>query len=105
MTGVTILNSYVVNGVSYALLFLGIALIMFICSIREFIRNGYIAGSILVILSVFMTGLSVISFKAPEKVLYEVIISDDVGLKEFRERYEIVDQRGDIFIVEEREKK
>ena len=33
---------------------------------------------------------------------YKVIISDDVSLNEFNERYEIIDQEGKIYTVRER---
>lgn len=33
---------------------------------------------------------------------YKVIISDDVSLNEFNERYEIIDQEGRIYTVRER---
>lgn len=32
---------------------------------------------------------------------YEVTIDENVSLKEFNEKYEIVEQRGDIYVVKE----
>lgn len=37
------------------------------------------------------------------KYSYEVYINDDVNFKEFNEKYEVVDQRGDIYTIIERE--
>lgn len=33
---------------------------------------------------------------------YEVIIDDDTNFKEFYEKYDIVEQRGDIYVIRER---
>ena len=37
------------------------------------------------------------------KTRYKVIVSDEVKMNEFYERYEIIDQEGKIYTVEERE--
>ena len=34
---------------------------------------------------------------------YQVIVSDDVNLNEFQEKYEIIEQNGKIYTVKERE--
>ena len=39
---------------------------------------------------------------ATDTVRYEVTISEEVNLTEFIERYEIIEQRGDIYVIEER---
>jgi hypothetical protein len=36
-------------------------------------------------------------------IQYEVTISEEVNLIEFNEKYEIIDQRGDIYVIQERE--
>lgn len=41
--------------------------------------------------------------KTPERpARYEVIVSDDVDFKEFYERYEIIEQKGEIYVITER---
>ena len=35
-------------------------------------------------------------------VHHEVLINDDVPFVEFHEKYEVVDERGEIFVIEER---
>lgn len=40
-------------------------------------------------------------FLAPER--YEVIVSDDVSMNEFIERYDIVEKNGQIYTIEDRE--
>ena len=37
------------------------------------------------------------------EIQYEVTIDDSVSMTEFNKKYEIVEQRGDIFVVKERE--
>ena len=37
------------------------------------------------------------------KLQYEVTIDDIVSMTEFNKKYEIIEQRGDIFVVKERE--
>ena len=36
---------------------------------------------------------------------YEVMIDDDVSLNDFNEKYEVVEQRGKIYVVQEKETK
>lgn len=37
-------------------------------------------------------------------IQYEVTISDEVSFTEFNKKYEIIEQRGDIYVIQEREK-
>ena len=37
------------------------------------------------------------------EIRYEVTIDDTVSMIEFNKNYEIIEQRGDIFVVKERE--
>lgn len=37
------------------------------------------------------------------EVRYEVLISDDISFAEVIEKYDIIEQRGEIFVVEEKE--
>ena len=38
-----------------------------------------------------------------EITTYEVTISDEVSFKDFTSKYEIIEQRGEIYIVKERQ--
>lgn len=102
MDGVTVLNSYMTNGIPVAiLLFIG-AVLIFVCCVRDFAKDENACGVLLLILSLVISGFGVFLWFVPSRTCYEVIINDDVTLKEFQERYKIVDQRGDIYVVEER---
>ena len=66
--------------------------------IIPFIVTG-IFGILLVIVSIL--GLNTLS-QEPQ-TLYEVTISDEISFKDFTSKYEIIEQRGEIYIVKERE--
>ncbi|MBR5503373.1 MAG: hypothetical protein IKV87_02855 [Methanobrevibacter sp.] len=40
-------------------------------------------------------------FKVPCYTSYEVILEDSVSINEFLNRYEILDQRGQIYVIKE----
>lgn len=103
MNGVTVLNSYVTNGVPIAiLLFIG-AVLIFVCCVRNFAKDENACGVLLLILSLVVAGVGVFFWFIPSRTCYEVTINDEVTLKEFQECYKIINQRGDIYVVEERE--
>lgn len=91
--------------ITFGIIFI-ISLSLAIAAIRDkcisigvsFIVIGLIAASLL--------GASI--GKIAEKPIayknrYKVIISDEVSMNEFNERYEVIDQEGKIYTVEERE--
>lgn len=102
MDGVTVLNSYTTNGIPVAILLFISAVLIFVCCVRDFAKDENACGVLLLILSLVISGFGVFLWFVPSRTCYEVIINDDVTLKEFQERYKIVDQRGDIYVVEER---
>ena len=55
-----------------------------------------------VLIGIFGTGLSAHDTDIIDYVEYKVIISDNVSLNEFNERYKIIDQEGKIYTVRER---
>ena len=55
-------------------------------------------------LSSFIVSILVLNTSPQEtQTLYEVTISDEVSFKDFTSKYEIIEQRGEIYIVKERE--
>lgn len=103
MNGVTVLNSYTANSAPLAiLLFIG-AVLIFVCCVRDFAKDENACGVLLLIFSLVVSGIGVFVWFVPSRTCYEVIINDEVTLNEFQERYRIVDQRGDIYVVEERD--
>lgn len=71
------------------------------CEWPEFIIYGFgaiplaIAGSIF--MGMFMTGRQVFEYET-----YKVSVADFVDMEEFEQRYEIIDERGNNYIVKER---
>lgn len=59
-------------------------------------------GIVLGVVCGFSTG-SANSKPVAYKTQYKVTISDEVKMNEFYERYEVIDQEGKIYTVEERE--
>ena len=110
MEGVTILNQFLSNdwAAGFAPLILG-AVLLFLCiwgSIIMFADECIGPGIVMVFLSLIcvvlvFVGASLIA-EGPE-THYQVIIEDSVPMKEFLEKYEIVDQEGQILVIKERE--
>lgn len=59
---------------------------------------GAICG---ILVTIFFLGLSVGTYK--EETHYSMTIDETVSFVEFNEQYEVVDQKGDIYIVREKE--
>ena len=56
------------------------------------------------IVSLISTVIGIIlASNSTEITTYEVIISEEVSFKDFTSKYEIIEQRGEIYIVKERE--
>lgn len=63
-----------------------------------------IAMSVIALLGVFVCGSLFDNVTVPNgKVQHEVLISDDTSFAEVIEKYDIIEQRGEIFVVEEKE--
>lgn len=117
MDGVTILNTItenISNIESFVmLLFFSIALIILLLVAIVLASdgfseiNGYVITYITVeIVAIILLVLSIMELNTtPEKsqILYEVTISEEVSFKDFTSKYEIIEQRGEIYIVKERE--
>ena len=62
--------------------------------------------SFLLVGIVFAAFIGIISLKPTDKINYiehEVLIDDSVSLTEFNEKYEIVSQKGKIYVIREKE--
>lgn len=86
-----------------------IIIISLILVILEFLR-GEIEDAwwVFFVGIILATTVSYASGKVTEEPIayknqYKVTVSDEVSMNEFYERYEIIDQKGKIYIVEERE--
>lgn len=107
MEGVRILNEigpmsvgiWVVIG-----LFLVIGVVTLTLSfVTRDLDKGDRIGIILVSLLPFIFAIILFSQKYNSPMKYEAIIDDNVKISEFEKKYEIVKQRGDIYVIKERE--
>lgn len=116
MNGITILHQetvpcslgslqiiLMVTGISLAVA----ALIMFISSEYSRHEDALVNASLAtIIISLVLIIATVVTFCIPglyeQKTQYYVTISDEVSYKEFIEKYEIIETKGDIYIVEEK---
>lgn len=109
--GLTILNSYTETITEYIkpeLITLGVGLMLIFFGVAlggAFSKDGAVTCvGLLCTVMIFIMGMFYIR-NAPKKeeTYHEAVVSDDVSLKEFREKYEIVEQRGELFVIKERE--
>lgn len=110
----TILNSYVekveLSGVSAFIVVMSMAFaaIFLIASIQTFKDRDKKAGIILAALcAVSLIVLFTIvnyEYDRPKVTTYEVILSDDYPATKLLEKYDLVEQRGEIFVIRDKEK-
>lgn len=117
MDGVTILNTITENvsntaGLIVTLVFSIVIIIVsfiaiIICSNKFSEFNGYVTVLIITgiagILFVIVSILELNAQPQEPQTLYEVTISDEVSFKNFTSKYEIIEQRGEIYTVKERD--
>lgn len=107
MEGVRILNEispmsvgiWVVIGL---FLVIGVVTLTFSFVTRDLDKGDRI-GIILVSLLPFIFAIILFFQKYNSPMKYEAIIDDNVKISEFEKKYEIVKQRGDIYVIKERE--
>lgn len=114
MTGVEVLATEEVvtgssfNWLGFAITFIAIIIVnayifIFKCETRkEFLQCVGIVGGIIGFLFGFLVGIGT-AFPVEHETYYKVTISDEVSLNEFLERYEIIDQEGQIYTIRELE--
>lgn len=98
-----ILNSIQASGKGLGFIFLILTIAALVYAISFFIDNNFIYGFVAVLLCIAFLAVTVIQFQPPTRTQYEVSFDDNYTVSELIENYEIVDQRGDILIVEEKE--
>ena len=106
--GVTILNTTLVEGGLdiWAFIVSGAAVLFFGLVFGLAMWDGEIIPAIFTaVLSTLLASilLWVVNKDVPDVTQYEVTISEEVNLIEFNEKYEIIDQRGDIYVIQEKE--
>lgn len=120
MNGVTILNeievvqvindtfNYTAGGIALLItVIVGIVMGFFIGRIDCDEFTGTLVGALIgLVLGIFVNAVFGFAFSYPSEtkttMRYEVIIDDSVSLTEFYEHYDVIEQRGEIFVVEEK---
>lgn len=114
MDGVTILNTIEVTGASKNVIIatlIGFVIALLIMFILEASEDSIFDTFLLILLISNIFGLFACFFVGTYQnenhktveLRYEVTIDDTVSMTEFNKKYEIIEQRGDIFVVKERE--
>lgn len=110
MEGITILNTienqiqrFQFNGICLSITLVGITVILFFIYVVVGMKEE--AGVIPAFVSAFITFAFV--FSAGQTVIdtyqtYEVIIDDSVLFEDFSKRYEVIEQRGQIYEIKEK---
>ena len=116
MDGVTILNTITEN-VSNTAVFVVLLIFSIVAIILSFIALIAVSdkfyefnGFVIIYIITGITGISffivsIVGLNTPPQepqTLYEVTISDEVSFTEFTSKYEIIEQRGEIYVVKER---
>jgi hypothetical protein len=106
--GITILNTTLVEGGLdvWAFIVTEVVVLLIGFGLGLAIWDGEpIPALITTVLTTLLTSilLWVANYDVPDVIQYEVTISEEVSLIEFNEKYEIIDQRGDIYVIQERE--
>ena len=101
----TILNSYRVTNISDVVLMMVVILIMSLV-ISFIISEGN--GAIFLLSFILVAGLVSIlvlpkCIRDTKHYQYEVLLEDNYSAKDLIEKYEIVEQRGDIWVVKDKE--
>lgn len=104
MEGVRILNEIspisVSIGILLVLFVFGIASLIFVIPIFD---KGKRVVPILVSLIPVVVSIILFFVEYTSPMRYEAIIDDNVKISEFEKKYKIIEKRGDIYIIEERE--
>ena len=113
MDGVKILNTITENEcgeIAVIMLLIGVFafLISVLMRIISYIGDDSNKSIILCVTFFIVSFIStvigiILAYNSTEITTYEVIISEKVSFKDFTSKYEIIEQRGEIYIVKERE--
>lgn len=110
MEGITVLNVVMEKNIPFWLLFLVVlCIIMVIGGIAVFCCSDnlltWILGGICVCVSVcflalFLIDLDAYQTKVPQ---YECLVDESVSVEELCEKYNVIERRGEIWVLEEKE--
>ena len=114
MDGVTILNTILPDGldnmgaiiisVSFIVLLFSTTFLADLSFNKDNMSQEYKLSIIVTIISLISALVSIVLFiSSNHTTTYEVTVSKNVSLTDFTSKYEIIEQRGEIYIVKERE--
>ena len=98
-----ILNTVQVSGKGAAFVLFLLALAVALYAIFIFQDGNWIYGLLISVLAIWIIACAIINLVRLPHTRYEVCFDKDYPVSELIENYEIIDQRGDILIVEEKE--
>lgn len=98
-----ILNTVQVSGKGAAFVLFLLALAVALYAIFIFQDRNWICGLLISVLAIWIIACAIINLVRLPHTRYEVCFDKDYPVSELIENYEIIDQRGDILIVEEKE--
>ena len=108
MDGITILSTrteILPHGGSLILLCIGIVItiadLYWACHDESDNGKFFISLLIFSFISILIGTFGVIFLKIPGDTIYEVIIDDSVSMNEFTNSYEVLEQRGQIYVIKE----
>lgn len=107
--GITVLNSTeIMQNPDWLVRLVGVLLVLFLVSLTLALSvdsepfDGICAViSVICLIGLFAIGI-IDTEESTGRYEYEVIMSEDVPLQEVYERYEIKEQRGDIWVLEDK---
>lgn len=97
-----ILNTIEVSGKGAAFVLFLLAFAAGLYAIFMFQDGNRFCGLLLSVLAIWFTISAIKNVVRPSRTRYEVSFDEDYPVSELIENYEIIDQRGDILIVEEK---
>ena len=114
MDGVTILNTILPDGldtIGAIIIFVSIIVLLFsttfladLSSNKNNMSQEYKLSTIITIISLISALVGIVLFvSSNHTTTYEVTVSENVSLTDFTSKYEIIEQRGEIYIVKERD--
>lgn len=99
----TILNTIQVSGKGAAFILVLLVLAAGAYAVSTLLKEKWFFATILLTLVILFSIFAVRNLNQPLRTLYEVSFDKDYPVSELIENYEIVDQRGNILVVEEKD--
>lgn len=99
-----ILNTVEISGKGLAFVLFLLVLASVAYAIFMFRNRNWIWGLIFSTLAIWLAVFAIRNLVSPPRTRYEVSFDENYPVSELIENYEIVDQRGDILIVKEKDK-